>query len=116
MVEKKGEIEELYNELEKIKDKPVIVEGKNDFKVLCSLNFKKVYAISGKGLFDFAFSINEKEVVILTDFDEEGSQIAKKLALFLQANGCRVERTTRSKIGKLFIKNKIRSIQDLKRR
>lgn len=116
MANKKEETEELYKLLEKIKDKPVIVEGKNDSKALYSFGFKKIHAINGKGLYDFAFNIAEKEIIILTDFDKEGSQITKKLTLFLQANNCKVDKITRTKLKKLFIKNKINRIQDLKRR
>jgi len=107
------EVEELLNILENVKDKQVIVEGKRDKKVLCSLNFTDIITIE-KGIYETTESLKEKEVLILTDYDSEGKQIAKKLNNFLQHLGYKVDKETRRKIGFLFTKLKIKKIEELR--
>lgn len=114
MFSKKEEIEELKEALEKIKNKAVIVEGKRDYNVLCLFGFTNVFAINGRSLYGFAENIKEKELIILTDFDSEGERIAKRLTLFLLANGCRTGNKRRT-LRQLFAKNKIKHVQDLKK-
>lgn len=107
------DVEELLEILEENKDKQVIVEGKRDKKVLCSLNFINVITIK-KGLFETAEELKGNEVLLLTDFDSEGKQIAKKLNLFLQHLGYNVDKETRRKISFMFTKLKIRKIEELR--
>ena len=110
----KQEIEEkLFKVLDGIKDNRVIVEGKRDKKALCLLGFTKVITIN-RGLYETAEDFRGKEVIILTDFDPEGKAIAKKLNLFLQSLGVRVDRETRRKIGLLFTRMKIKKIEELR--
>ncbi len=107
--------EELLKALEKIRDKPVVVEGKNDKKALCLFGFTKVHSLNGKDLYEFAAELKEKEAIILTDFDKEGDLIAKNLTLFLQNNGCKVATEARKKLRRLFVKNQIFKIEELKK-
>jgi 5S rRNA maturation endonuclease (ribonuclease M5) len=107
------EVEELLEILDKNKDKQTIAEGKRDRKVLCSLNFTNVITIE-KGLYETTESLNEREVLILTDFDSEGKQIAKKFNLFLQHLGYKADKETRRKIGFIFAKLKIKKIEELR--
>jgi len=105
--------EELLNLLEKIKEEQVIVEGKRDKKILCLLGFKKIITIN-KGIYETVERLKGKQVIILTDFDSEGRQIAKKLNLFLQSLGFSVDKETRRKIGLLFTRLKIRKIEEIR--
>jgi 5S rRNA maturation endonuclease (ribonuclease M5) len=105
--------EELLKLLIENKDKQVIVEGKRDKEVLCSLGFKKILTIQ-KGIYETTEEIKGKEVLILTDFDSEGRQIAKKLNLILQHLGYKVDKETRRKVGFMFTKLKIRKIEELR--
>ena len=107
------DVEDLFKILERNKDKLTIVEGKKDKKVLCSLSFTKVVTIN-KGLYETVEDLKEKEVLLLTDFDSEGKQIAKKLNTFLQHLGYKVDRETRRKIGLLFTKLRIKKIEELR--
>jgi len=107
------EVEELLNILEKNKSKQTIVEGKRDKKVLCLLNFTNIITIE-KGIYETVESLKEKEVLILTDFDSEGKQIAKKFNNFLQNLGYKADKETRRKIGFLFAKLKIKKIEELR--
>jgi len=105
--------EELFKLFEKIKEKTVIVEGKRDKEVLYSFGFTKIFTIN-KGLYETAEKFEGKKIIILTDFDQEGRKIAKKLNLFLQSLGCKVDRETRRKIGLMFTRLRIKKIEELK--
>jgi 5S rRNA maturation endonuclease (ribonuclease M5) len=105
--------EELFDLLEKVKEEQVIVEGKRDKEVLCSLGFTNITTIN-KGLYETAEDIRGKEVLVLTDFDSEGRKIAKKLNLFLQSFGHKVDRETRRKLGFMFTRLKIKKIEELR--
>ena len=94
-------------------ERQVIVEGKRDKEVLCSLGFKKVLTISN-GIYETTEMLKEKDVLILTDFDREGSEIAKKLERFLQPIGYRVDIVTRKKVGIMLRKLKILEIEHLR--
>jgi len=107
------DVDELLNILEKNKDKQVIVEGKKDKKALCSLNFTDIITIE-KGIYETTERLEGKEVLILTDYDSEGKQIAKKLNNLLQHLGYKADRETRRKIGFLFAKLKIKKIEELR--
>ena len=105
--------EEMFVLLDRVKDGRVIVEGKRDKEVLCSLGFTEITTIN-KGLYETTESIRDKEVLVLTDFDSEGREIAKKLNLFLQSLGHKVDRETRRKIGFMFTRLKIKKIEELR--
>jgi 5S rRNA maturation endonuclease (ribonuclease M5) len=87
--------------------------GKADKQVLCSLGFKKVFTITS-GIYETTELLKEKEVLILTDFDSEGTQISKKLNRILQPIGYKVDITTRRKVGIMFRKLKILEIEHLR--
>lgn len=108
-----SDVEELLELLEENKDKQVIVEGKRDNKVLCLLNFINVITIE-KGLYETTEKLKANEVLILTDFDSEGKQIAKKLNTLLQHQCYNVDKETRRKIGFLFAKLRIKKIEELR--
>jgi 5S rRNA maturation endonuclease (ribonuclease M5) len=105
--------EELIELLKNNKDVTVIVEGKRDKEVLCSLGFDKILTMH-KGIYETAEDLKEKDVLLLTDFDSEGRQIAKKLNLILQYLGYKVDKETRRKVGLMFTKLKIRKIEELR--
>jgi len=109
MLDKNEYKEELLKLFNKIKHKTVIVEGKRDKKVLCSFGFTKIITIE-KGIYETSEKI-KNEVIILTDFDSEGRKIAKKLNLFLKN---KIKHEIRRKIGLIFTKMKIKTIEELK--
>ncbi len=106
-------VEELLELLRKIADKQIIVEGRRDKEVLCSLGFKKILTIS-KGIYETTEMLKGREVVVLTDFDSEGRQIAKKLNRILQPIGYDVDITARRKVGLMLSKLKIKQIEQLR--
>ena len=113
MFDRKKVGENLISLLNELKDKQVIVEGKRDREVLYLLNFKKIITIN-KGIYETIQKLDEKEVLILTDFDSEGRKIARKLNLFLQSYGFKVDRESRRKIGLLFSRLRIKKIEEIR--
>ncbi|MBN2203336.1 MAG: toprim domain-containing protein [Candidatus Aenigmarchaeota archaeon] len=105
--------EELFKALEITKGKQVIVEGKRDKLALCLLGFKNIIELN-TGIYEIVEKLNGKNVVILTDYDKEGIEIAKKLNKILPPLGYKVDTKTRKKIGFLFAELKIRKIEELR--
>jgi 5S rRNA maturation endonuclease (ribonuclease M5) len=105
--------EELFKILYEIKEKQVIVEGKRDKLALCLLGFKNIIELN-TGIYETTAKLKEKTVIILTDYDDEGKEIAKKFNLILPPLGYKVDRNTRRKLGFLFTQLKIRKIEELR--
>lgn len=115
--EKTYSTEELYEELisflDEIKNEQTIVEGTKDKRVLVSFGFSNVHTIN-KSFYETAESF-KGNLLILTDFDPEGEEIAKKLSLLLVKFGCNVDVSSRKKLRSLFIKNKINTVEALQK-
>ena len=62
---------------------PIIVEGRRDKEALRRLKIPGIVIClksSGNGFYDFTANLaNKREVIVLTDFDKEGTRLAAKL-------------------------------------
>ncbi len=105
-------LEKLFESLEEVKDCQVIVEGMRDRKALESFGFSKIHVLNSS-LYETAMKFHGR-VLVLTDFDPEGEEIAKKLSVLLEKAGCRVDYVRRKKLKNLFIKNKVNTVEGLK--
>ena len=98
------EVDEL---LEKLRDFEgvYLVEGKKDAEALKKIGLDEVIIINGKKLEDVVEEVKSKasEVVILTDFDEEGRKKASKLIKLLVKNKIKVNKRLRREFRKLGI-------------
>lgn len=106
--EKKELINELYEAIDKLKDLPVIVEGKKDKKALERVGFNRVITLN-KPFYKVVEEINEKKVLILTDLDRKGRQIYGRLKKDLNKEGVVVN----DKLRNLLFKTKLRQIEGL---
>jgi 5S rRNA maturation endonuclease (ribonuclease M5) len=82
----------------------ILVEGTQDRKILQHLGFNKPILRCAKQLHnDLVEFIAAKfsVVVILTDFDEEGTFLNKRLSKLLEEKGVRIDRFYRKRIFKL---------------
>jgi len=82
----------LKDWIEKLRDysnfSVIIVEGKNDKKVLASFNIKNIYPIQGKRFYDIVEELEFAELcIILVDLDKQGEKIYTKLKYFLEKEG-----------------------------
>jgi len=103
-------MEKIEREIENTRSFRIIVEGKRDKEVMEKLGFKNVISICDKKL-DEILSFIDKDVLILTDFDEEGEKIAKRLEEFLTSRGVKVRSTERRIFRKIF---NVKKIEELK--
>ncbi|MFC1648923.1 toprim domain-containing protein [Nanoarchaeota archaeon] len=101
-------MEEVLEELELIRHKTVIVEGKNDKKALEKLGFDNVITLD-KPLYLIVEEIEDDEVVILTDLDKAGKELYGKLAKDFLRRGVKID----SRIRRLLFKTDLRQIEGL---
>ena len=100
---------DLLEQIDKIKDKLTIVEGKKDKLALQKLGFNNIIILN-RPLYEIVELVKEKEVVILTDLDKPGKQIYDYLSSNLQRFGVRIDNQFRNY---LFKKTKLRQIEGI---
>ena len=78
----------------------VLVEGKRDVAALKRLGVENVWALKGKGFHDVAEELSHrfKGVVVLTDFDQQGERICRKLTAVLKSYGLKIDSSFRSRL------------------
>jgi 5S rRNA maturation endonuclease (ribonuclease M5) len=99
----------------------VIVEGVRDVKALSHLGFRglievcsRVGVSNGDLVEDLAWRY--RRILILTDFDEEGRKLNKKLSRLLERKGVKVEKYMRRAISKLMATLGAYTIEELDNR
>jgi len=81
--------------------KHIIVEGKNDKKALVTIGYNPeliiVYNAKGLGIVEFCEDIAKScpDVVILTDFDDEGKKLYRQFVTNFERLGVKVDRVLR---------------------
>lgn len=97
---------------------PVVVEGERDVRALRALGLRGsiVTLHRGVSVFNFCERIagDHGEIVILTDWDVRGGQLARMLREGLTANGVRYDDDLRARISALCRKD-IKAVEDLHR-
>ena len=104
----------MQEQISKIKNKLIIVEGYKDKVALTKLGCKKILTLESKPLFTIPDHIpkNTKEIILLTDLDKKGKQLYHKLKLILTKHKIKINDTFRIY---LFKETKIRQIEGLKK-
>ncbi|MCK4445193.1 MAG: hypothetical protein KAW09_11655 [Thermoplasmata archaeon] len=106
-------IHELVQQNEEI---PVIVEGRKDERTLRELGLKGELLRLNKGvsIFSMCESLSRRydSVILMTDWDRRGGQLAKLLREGLEANGVQFEDKFREKIAAL-TKRDIKDVESL---
>ena len=111
------ELQNLLNELEYMVS-TVIVEGLRDVKALRELGFKGQIDVCSQlsvsePEFSEILSRNNKSVLLLTDYDEEGKKINRHLTKLLERQGVKVEVGLRRQFGRTLAAIGIYAIEDL---
>ena len=103
-------LDEIKEEILNLKrsNKLIIVEGKKDVASLKELGLKNIRQLNGP-LFETIESIDDKEVVLLTDLDAEGKKLYSSLKRQLDRRGVRIDNTLRD----LLFKTKLSHIEGL---
>lgn len=93
----------------------IIVEGMRDEKALRSLGIKgPVIMASRRPALDLAEDVarNHKDIIILTDWDEKGDEMALKIEQHLRSVGSRADLEIRSHLKRL-VKKEIKDVESL---
>jgi 5S rRNA maturation endonuclease (ribonuclease M5) len=119
IIERRIEIIEALKKLDENVDL-IIVEGKRDRYVLRKLGCKTNIIALGdthKPLLTLIEDLNMKymglKVAILTDFDEEGEELNKKIERILEGSSLKVERTLKDRLRKAMLEENRRRIEEL---
>jgi len=109
------ELEELTSEMNYNVD-AVVVEGPHDKKTLKLLGYKKPILICSKPSHNELADLVTKKfsnVVILTDFDEQGTLLNKRLSKLIEKGGVKVDRFYRRRFQKLLKEARISTIEGI---
>ncbi len=106
------EVDDILELLDEIKQKNllVLVEGQKDARALKELGIINILSLK-KPLFAVVEEIasKEKEVVLLTDLDDEGKKLYHELSRGLQKHGVKIDNRLRG----LLFKTPIRHVEGL---
>lgn len=110
-------VEEIISELEAlaISGAIIVVEGRKDVESLLSLGINgEIWQVSQQPLLEFTekLSKSEKKIILLTDWDERGGIIAKKIITHLMDFGITPDTDIRKRISRL-VRKRIKDIESL---
>jgi len=109
-------VEVLDALIEANEDAPVIVEGERDAKALRAIGLAGEIVTLHRGVTVFNFcerlAAHQRRVVILTDWDLRGGQLARRLRDGLAANGVAYDDDLRARLAALCQKD-IKAVEDL---
>jgi len=99
------EMKELLSEISELVD-VVVVEGPRDVESLRRLGYAgEIVTCAATGVNDYDLmtevSTRHSSVLILTDFDQEGTMLNKRFDEILEHEGVKVERGLRRMVGRL---------------
>jgi 5S rRNA maturation endonuclease (ribonuclease M5) len=108
-------MKELTEILKEVKF-PTVVEGDSDKEALKKLGLEDIVPLNGKPLFKVASSLAKRtdRVLVLTDFDKEGNEIARKLNSWFTSFGTVPQSKLRGKIKKTVTRDGVSQIENLK--
>jgi 2,5-diamino-6-(ribosylamino)-4(3H)-pyrimidinone 5'-phosphate reductase len=117
-IEKYGMLIKLASQLveESKKGVPIIVEGRKDLTSLKRIGVKgRIRCVKSRrqnfiNLIDELKS--EREMIIMTDFDKEGEELARQLSIALTESRVKVNNLIRERIKSLF-RNEIKAVEEL---
>ena len=112
----KEKILKIIEEIKQLNDSgvPIMVEGMKDKESLETLGVRKnIITVSRKKIFKIGDLVaNEKKVIILTDFDKRGRELAYKLQNELMERGVNPNLTVWRKL-RFYLKKSVKDIEKL---
>jgi 5S rRNA maturation endonuclease (ribonuclease M5) len=93
----------------------ILVEGRRDIDSLNALGIRgRIVMTSQKQLFNLAENVSNEsnDIIILSDWDERGDEVARITGVFLQANDVRPDGELRKKLSSLSRKE-IKDVESL---
>ena len=115
--ERLGEIQSLIDELANRADQGaiILVEGRRDRASLEALGVRgRIVLTSQKQLFNLAESVcrQSEDIIILSDWDERGEEVARNAGIYLKSNGARPDVELRKKLIYL-LRKEINDVENL---
>ncbi|MEA1908904.1 MAG: toprim domain-containing protein, partial [Euryarchaeota archaeon] len=95
----------------------IVVEGKHDVISLRNLGIcGKIVPLGGQPLLNFADTLacGSDSVIVLTDWDRRGNELAQRIVLYLQPYAVMVNTSLRDRLKKL-VRKDIKDVQGLER-
>jgi 5S rRNA maturation endonuclease (ribonuclease M5) len=93
----------------------ILVEGKRDYEALTKLGVTgEIVMTSHQSLLNLSERLarTKKDIIILSDWDERGEEVARQLSLFMEADGVRPDNNIRHSIRGL-LKKEITEVENL---
>lgn len=115
--ERLAEIEKIVGELtdRALCGAVILVEGRRDREALLRLGVHgDIVLTSQQSLLTMAESLarSKKDVIVLTDWDERGEEVASQVSLYLEADGARPDNALRGYL-KGLLKKDIKDVESL---
>ena len=115
-------LEEIQQALDELRDSAlcgtvVLVEGPRDRAALQRLGIEgEIVTTSHRQLLALAESLarSGRKVIVLTDWDERGEEVARQLITYLEADGARPDGALRETLGAL-VRKEIKDVESLGR-
>lgn len=93
----------------------ILVEGRRDREALVSLGIQgEIIMTSQRPLFNLAetLALDKREVVILTDWDARGDEVATQAEAFMKADGLKPDTVLRKAL-KVLVRKEIKDVESL---
>jgi 5S rRNA maturation endonuclease (ribonuclease M5) len=115
--ERLDEIQQLIDELtdRAMCGAVLLVEGRRDVEALTRLGISgEIVMTSQRSLLTLAEDLasSGKDIIILSDWDERGEEVAKQISLYLEADGARPDKAIRESL-KGLLKKDIKDVESL---
>lgn len=115
--ERLAEIEKIIGEISdrSLCGAVILVEGKRDVESLFRLGITgEIIMTSQKQVLHIADHLAQsgREVIILTDWDERGEEVARLITTYMESNGVRPDNKLRENLGQL-IRRDIKDVENL---
>lgn len=97
------EFQELKSTIKELRKdhRKKIVEGKRDKEALEEFKIKEIEKLDHRPLRKVTSETEEKEVILLTDYDETGKKLSKDLIELYRAEGIKTDLKYKRKLGKV---------------
>ncbi|MCK4246951.1 MAG: hypothetical protein KAX04_00235 [Methanomicrobia archaeon] len=109
------EVFEIIERLKREENALILVEGRRDAESLKNIGIEsEIICISQKNMYDLTLDLvkKDKKIIILTDFDSEGTKLFKKYRKELESLGANIDTAYYKKL-KFYLKKFIKGIEDI---
>jgi len=106
---------EIVEKLKREENALILVEGRRDAESLKNIGIEsEIICISQKNMYDLTLDLvkKDKKIIVLTDFDSEGTKLFKEYRKELESLGANIDIKYYKKL-KFYLKKFIKGIEDI---